>query len=118
MAEVSAPAGGVDDSIQSDTTYDCALRFSSTRQHPDGGTTTQRVAPEIVVGEPEVLHQCKTIIRKHVRKICSSLVRFVAITVAAQIRHHHAIAERRDPGGMPVAYPVDGSRREEAMDEH
>src|SRR5262249_9546497 len=115
---VGPSARGVDDAFPSRAGHDRTLWFGAARHHADRRPRAERIATEIIVGEPEVLDQSESIISKNVGWVRSRLVRLGAVTVTAQIGHDDPISACRNPGRMPITHPVDGSRRKEAVDEY
>jgi hypothetical protein len=75
-------------------------------RHPDGGSSAERIAAEIVILEGEMSDQSQPVLGKYVRRIRGQIVGLRAAPMSAQIRHNRPEAPLRQLGGMAEPDPV------------
>ena len=112
------PAIGMEQPLQPHARKDRLARLRPRRQHPRHGPRAQRIAAQIIVGQPQMLDQRMAIPRQRIGGIGGGIMRLAAFPMRAQIGHDHPVALGGDGGSMTITNPVGVGVGEIAMDQN
>ncbi|GAA3271722.1 hypothetical protein GCM10020258_47150 [Sphingomonas yabuuchiae] len=112
------PAVGVEQPLQPHARKDRLARLRPGRKHPADRPRAQRIAAEIVIGQPQMLDQRMAVAGQRVLRIGGGVMRLAALPMRAQVGHDDPVALGRDGGGVAVADPVGIGVGEIAVDQH
>ena len=110
-----AAPGRVQQLVEAGAPHGRPPRGGAAHQHPDDRAGAERVAAEVVVGEPEVRDEREGVVGQHVGRVGGRVVRLGAVAVAAHVGHDHAVPALDQTGRVAAAQPGDRAGREESV---